>query len=122
MRTYCKLIFCIFSLFLSINAYADTTSSTRIPLISNKEVSVWKTIIYPAKEQILKLHRHENNRIVVALTGGKLKVTDNKGKVHYLTLKKDKAYYLSKDIPGELHTDENVGKDPVKVVVIELKK
>lgn len=121
MNQYIALVL---SLFLSITAFAkDTNLQTgRIPLLANQEVNVWKTIIYPKKEQILKMHRHDSNRIVVALDSGKLKITNNQGKVHYLELKKDEAYYLSKDIPGELHTDENISQHPIKVIVIELRQ
>lgn len=122
MRRYITLILCLFSCLTTLNCNAKITQSTRIPLFENKEVNVWRTVIYPNKDQILKMHRHEHNRVVVALDSGKLKVTDNKGQVHYLELEKDKAYYLTKDAPNELHTDENVGHHPIKVVVIELNK
>lgn len=122
MRKYMTLTLCILSFLTSINSYAEVKKTTRIPQLSNKEVSVWTTVIYPDKKQILKMHRHEHNRVIVALDNGLLKVVNNKGKIHFLKLQKDKAYYLSKDVPGELHTDENMSKHPIKVVVIELKK
>ncbi|KTD74472.1 hypothetical protein [Legionella tucsonensis] len=122
MRKFITSIFCIFPFLASMNSYADAKKTVRIPQLSNKEVSVWTTVIYPNKKQILKMHRHEHNRVIVALDNGLLKVANNKGEIHFLKLEKDKAYYLSKDVPGELHTDENMSKHPIKVVVIELKK
>lgn len=122
MQKYLTLIICILSFFISINSHADAKETVRIPQLSNEKVSVWTTVIYPNKKQILKMHRHEHNRVVVALDNGLLKVANNKGEEHFLKLEKDKAYYLSKDFPGELHTDENMSKHPIKVVVIELKK
>lgn len=104
---------------LMTNAQAQTQ---RIPLLNNEEVRVWKTIIYPNKEQILTPHRHDHNRVLIALDDGKLKITNNKGNSHYLVLKKEQAYYLAKDVPGELHTDENLSQHPIKVMVIELNK
>ncbi|WP_392538898.1 hypothetical protein [Legionella sp. 227] len=110
-------------LFLSsINSYADAQKTVRIPQLSNEKVSVWTTVIYPNKEHSLTMHRHEQDRVVVALDSGLLKVVNNKGKEHFLKLEKDKAYYLNKDVPGELHTDENMSQHPIRVVVIELKK
>lgn len=122
MPQYLSKILCTLSLLIAVNANADSQQSNRMPLLANDEVKVWKTVIYPSKEQILTMHRHEHNRVVVALDSGKLKITDNKGKVHYLELQKHQAYFLTKDVPGELHTDENVSPQPIKVVVIELNK
>lgn len=95
--------------------------TTRIPQFSNEQVAIWETIIYPTKNQVLKMHRHEQDRVVVAFDNGLLKITNDKGKVHYLKLKKNKAYYLSKDLPNELHNDENLSSHPIKVLVMELK-
>lgn len=97
-------------------------STHRITQFSNDHVSVWKTIIYPSSNDSLEMHRHDHDRVVVALTDGLLKVTNDKGQVHYVKLVKDKAYYLTKNIPNELHSDQNVSSHPVKVMVIELKK
>lgn len=119
MDKYLQRILWITSLFLTSNTFAETH---RTPLLSNEEVRIWKTVIYPNKNQTLAMHRHEHNRVVVALDNGKLKIKDNTGKVHYLELKKNQAYYLTKDVPGALHTDENVSKKPIEVVVIELNK
>lgn len=95
-------------------------STQRIEQLSNARVTVWKTIIYPSSKQVLPMHRHDNDRVLVALTDGTLKITSNKGKVHYLKLKKGKSYYLTKDVPNELHNDENVTNHPIQVMVIQL--
>ncbi|KTC91018.1 hypothetical protein OQJ18_15470 [Fluoribacter dumoffii] len=122
MRKHTLSFLCFFSLSASVNSYAEVKETVRIPQFSNTEVSVWQTVIYPHKEQILKMHRHEHNRVVVALDSGILKVVNNKGKEHFLKLEKDKAYFLTKDMPGELHTDENIGNNPIRVIVMELNK
>lgn len=102
------------------NSQAQTQVTKRIPQFSNDQVNVWKTVIYPTSKQVLTMHRHEHNRIVVALSNGLLKITNDKGKIHYLRLEKNKAYYLAKDTPNELHKDENVTHQPIKVMVIEI--
>ncbi len=113
-------IFIIFLLYFNFT-YAEINTTKRIPELSNEKVNVWKTIIYPTYKAKLKMHRHDYDRIVVALTNGILKVTNNQGKIHYLKLKKGKSYYLHKDPTDELHTDENTTNHPIAVVVIELK-
>lgn len=105
----------------SIGTWAQPSSTQRIQQLDNSQVKVWKTIIYPAKHQSLSMHRHDSNRVVVALTDGKLKVKNDKGEVHYLHLKQGQAYFLTKDLPHELHSDQNVSGHPIEVVVVELK-
>ena len=113
----------IASLLWSVSiSYAAPALTTRIHQFSNAQVNVWKTIIYPKAGQALKMHRHEHDRVLVALDSGTLKITNDKGKVHRFKLQKNKAYYLSRDIPNELHKDENITSHPIKVLVIELKK
>lgn len=118
MRYCLKIILGIF-LFNTVLCAATTH---RVMQFSNDKVVVWKTVIYPHASQTLKMHRHEHDRVLVALTDGILKITNDQGRVHYLKLEKDKAYYLSKDAPNELHTDENISSRPVIVMVIELKR
>ncbi len=121
MFKYIKVTIQLFLFFIMMNAHADLKKTIRIPQFSNQEVTIWKTIIYPNNNHILKMHWHQYNRIVVALNNGVLKIVNDQGKIHYLKLEKDHAYYLTKDIPGRLHSDENITKAPIKVLVIELK-
>jgi hypothetical protein len=101
---------------------SHSSTSNRQMEFSNETVTVWKTEVYPSNKNQLSMHRHDHDRVVVALTDGKLKIKDNKGKIHYFTLVKHKAYYLTKDKPNELHTDENVTKHQIVVMVIELNR
>lgn len=110
------VLFCFFNLI-----YAGNGLTKRIPEFSNTNVNVWKTIIYPTSAANLSMHRHDYPRVLVALTDGVVKVTNNQGKIHYLTLKKGHSYYLQKDPENELHMDENMTKHPITVVVVELK-
>lgn len=111
-------ILIIFGITLGI---AHAAMTKRIPQINNAKVNVWKTIVYTTKKAQLTMHRHDYDRVVVALTDGLLKITNNQNQVHYLKLEKGMSYYLKKDPAGELHVDENMTNYPVSVVVIELK-
>lgn len=117
-----KWIFALILLSSSMVCSAYAESSKRIPQFDNAEVKVWKTIIYPGAQQTISMHRHDRDRVVVALTEGTLKVVNDKGDTHYLHFKKNKAYFLTKDTPNELHSDENITDHPIKVMVIELKE
>ena len=122
MKNRFKLFSILFSIFLLNSvSHAAPTTTQRTMQFSNDKVTVWETVIYPSENQVLKMHRHEHDRVVVAFDAGLLKITNDKGKVHYLKLEKDKAYYLSKDVPDELHKDQNVTSHPIKVLVMELK-
>jgi hypothetical protein len=120
MQHYLIVLLSIFALFSATDLYSKSPPTQRIPEISNEKVNVWQTLIYPSAEQILKMHRHEHARVVVAFNSGTLKITDNKQKTHFLRLEKGHSYYLEKDISGEIHSDENISQHPIKVVVIEL--
>lgn len=106
--------------FCLINS-VQAESTKRVEQFNNDKVKVWSTFVYPSINQKLAMHRHDHDRVVVALTEGRFKITNNQGKVHYLVLEKNKAYYLPKDPVNELHNDENVTQHVIKVMVIELK-
>lgn len=113
-------IYSFFFLFLISHPVSAQPTTTRIAQFSNEKVAVWETIIYPGSKQILKMHRHDRDRVVVAFNNGTLKITNNKGKIHYFKLEKDKAYFLTKDVRNETHIDENISGHPIKVMIIEL--
>lgn len=87
----------------------------------NEQVRVWKTIIAP--HQPLSFHRHDNNRVLIALTDGQLRVMDTSAK-ELTTYKWDrgKAYWLAADPPGKTHADANDTNQPIEVIVVELKQ
>nr|WP_298623651.1 hypothetical protein [uncultured Legionella sp.] len=120
MKSCFQIVFGIILLSLCTFLHAESPITKRIDQFANNKVRVWKTIIYPSSKQVLPMHRHEHDRVLVALTDGVLKITNDKGAVHHLKLKKDQAYYLTKDMPGELHNDENVSQHTIKVIVVEL--
>jgi hypothetical protein len=106
---------------IASTTHADTALTHRTPMFENEKVNVWETIVYPKNNQILKPHHHDFNRLLIPSSDGVLKIVNNKGESHLLKLAKGKAYYLSKDPINETHTDENIGTEPVTVVVVELK-
>lgn len=91
----------------------------RIPQFENEHVEVWKSIIMP--DQPLTMHRHDNPRAIIALRGGTLTVTNDRGESHDMTWETGNAYWLDADAPGELHGDVNEGTEPVEVIVVQLK-
>jgi beta-alanine degradation protein BauB len=98
---------------------APKSTTVRTPQLENESVRVWKTSIAPG--QPLTLHRHENGRVIVALTDGTLRIVKESGDSKTVTWEKGKAYWLAADPPGEKHGDLNEGKDPIEVMVVELK-
>jgi phosphoribosyl-AMP cyclohydrolase len=120
MKKVSKAIVALLLAGMSFTVWAEQSATERVPYFSNDQVKVWKTTIYPSTQQVLKLHRHDSNRVVVALTDGLLKITNDQGVSHLFTMEKEMAYYLSKDKPGEMHTDENISGHVIKVVVVEI--
>ena len=101
-------------------AVGQQATSRREPQFENSEVQVWKSIIFPGKP--LGLHRHEHGRARVSLYGGVLNVVDANGKVlDVYKLKAGTAMWLDADKPGTQHADVNPGKEPVEVIVVQLK-
>ena len=95
-------------------------TTRREPQFENSEVQVWKSTIYPGKP--LGLHRHDHGRALVSLNGGVLNVVDADGKVlDTYNLKAGTAMWLDADKPGTQHADVNPGKEPVEVIVVQLK-
>ena len=91
----------------------------REPQFENNEVKVWKSIIMP--NQPLALHRHDHGRTIVAIKGGTLDVVDAKGAtMQKMMWESGKAYWLDAD-PVTEHGDLNKGKEPMEVIVVELK-
>ena len=106
---------------LSISSLLTAENKThRVPLLENKKVKAWKTVIMP--NQPLKMHRHEYDRIVIGLKGGTLTKIEKTGEISKLIFENNKAYWLPKDPPNTFHADINESNKPIEVIVIELKK
>lgn len=92
----------------------------REPQFENEHVAVWKSIILP--NQPLALHRHDLGRTIVALKGGTLDVVDKDGKtMKQMVWETGKAYWLGPDPAGEMHGDLNRTKEPIEVIVVQMK-
>jgi hypothetical protein len=99
----------------------QATGTRREPQFENANVSVWKSIIMP--NQPLALHRHDFGRTIVALKGGTLDVVDAAGKtLQQMKWETGKAYWLDADPPGQQHGDLNRTKEPIEVIVVQMKK
>ena len=112
----------IFSAGAGAGAVLQQASQTRRePQFENEHVRVWKSIVMP--NQPLALHRHEHGRTIVALKGGTMDVVDAKGQTKTkMTWESGKAYWLGVDPAGEQHADLNRGKEPIEVIVVEMRK
>jgi len=109
------------SIGLAASALTQQASATRrIPQLENEKVKVWKSIIAP--DQPLSMHRHEAGRVIVALKGGTLKIVQATGESKDVQWETGKAYWLDADAPGTTHGDVNPGREPIEVIVVELKR
>jgi hypothetical protein len=112
----------VFAAGVAVGALQQQASSTRRePQFENEHVKVWKSIIMP--NQPLALHRHDHGRTIVALKGGALDIVDGQGKtLETMKWESGKAYWLGVDPPGQQHGDMNRGKEPIEVIVVEMKR
>jgi quercetin dioxygenase-like cupin family protein len=117
IRTLCLVVLAVG--FTSVASSQPPKTTVRTPQFENDSVRVWKTSIAPG--QPLTLHRHENGRVIVALTSGTLRIVKESGDSRTVTWEKGKAYWLAADPPGEKHGDLNDGREPIEVMVVELK-
>jgi len=120
-RALCVIALVAASATLGAIARAQATQTRREPQFENENVRVWKSIIMP--NQPLSLHRHEFGRTIVVLKGGALDIVDAAGKtINTLQWETGKAYWLDKDPADQQHGDLNHGKEPIEVIVVEMRK
>ena len=91
----------------------------RFPQFENDEVKVWKSTVMPNTP--LAMHRHEHGRVIIALSGGTMKIVEQNGASESHNWETGKAYWLPANPPGEMHSDVNAGDKPIEVMVVELK-
>ena len=77
----------------------------------NEHVRVWKTVIAP--NQPLETDKDAEGHVVIGLKGGELKQGDGKD----VCFETHKAYWLT----AKAHGTINLGKEPVEIMVIEMK-
>jgi len=90
----------------------------REPQFENTEVKVWKSTVLPNNP--LPFHRHEHPRVIIALTGGTMKILEDTGKSEIHEWQTGKAYWLPANASGTEHQDVNVSEKPIEVMVVEL--
>jgi quercetin dioxygenase-like cupin family protein len=114
----------ILALFLLVTYRAatpqQTAQSQRFPQFENEDVSVWKTIVAPNAP--LTMHTHQHPRVIIALSGGVMKVVNEDGTSEMHPWDTGKAYWLPASEGIKRHADQNQGKEPIEVMVVELKK
>jgi hypothetical protein len=98
----------------------QTAATQRFPQFENEEVSVWKTIVVPNAP--LTMHTHQHPRVIVALSGGTMKVVNADGSSEMHPWDTGKAYWLPASEGLKQHADQNQGNKPIEVMVVELKK
>jgi hypothetical protein len=97
----------------------QTAETQRIPQFENDDVKVWKTVVMPHAP--LTMHTHEHPRVIVALSGGTMKIVSEDGTSETHQWDTGKAYWLSAAEGKKRHADANQGDKPIEVMVIELK-
>jgi beta-alanine degradation protein BauB len=91
----------------------------RIPQFENDDVKVWKTVVMPHAP--LTMHTHDHPRVIVALSGGTMKIVNEDGTSQTEQWDTGKAYWLSLEEGKKRHADANTGDKPIEVMVIEIK-
>jgi quercetin dioxygenase-like cupin family protein len=84
-------------------------------ILNNQQVRVMDVHMKPGEKS--PMHSHPNH-VICSLTGGTTKFTLANGKTDTVTIKAGQAVWHN----GERHTVENVGKNEVHSLDIELKK
>src|SRR5262249_32854145 len=107
-------------LLIAFTASSSTPAAQtqRVAQFENDHVKVWRSVVAPG--QPLPAHRHDHGRVIVALQGGTMKIADVSGAAETHVWEAGKAYWLAANAPGTLHTDENVGSEPIEVMVVEV--
>jgi hypothetical protein len=103
----------------SVMTSQQAGQTQRVPQFENDDVKVWKAIVYPNAP--LAMHRHEHPRVIIALSGGTMKIVEQGGGSEPHKWDTGKAYWLGSNPPKQMHADINTGDKPIEVMVVELK-
>jgi quercetin dioxygenase-like cupin family protein len=104
--------------FLAMHSQPKAGQTKRVPQFENEDVKVWKSVVMPNAP--LSMHRHEHPRVIIALTGGTMKIVEENGKSEQHIWETGKAYWLPANPPNTMHADVNAGDRPIEVMVVEL--
>lgn len=115
-----SLLLCaVTAVFVPMLPSQQTEPPQRIPQFENEDVRVWKTVVQPNGP--LTMHTHEHARVIIALSGGTMKVVNESGPAETHRWETGKAYWLSTEQGKKRHADVNEGDKPIEVMVVELK-
>jgi quercetin dioxygenase-like cupin family protein len=106
--------------FTVLRSQETPAKTQRIPQFENEDVKVWKSIVLPNAP--LTMHRHDHPRIIIALSGGTMKIVTSDGTAEAHVWETGKAYWLPANLPNTTHADVNAGDKPIEVMVVELEK
>ncbi len=98
----------------------QANQTQRTSQFENDDVSVWKTVVMPNAP--LTMHTHQHPRVIIALSGGTMKVVNEDGTSESHQWDTGKAYWLSVEEGKKRHADANQSDRPIEVMVVELKK
>jgi hypothetical protein len=104
----------------SVLTSQQISGTQRVPQFENDEVSVWKSTVMPNAP--LVMHTHQHPRVIIALTGGDMKIVTESGTSQTQHWETGKAYWLTTEEGKVRHADVNAGPKPIEVMVVELKK
>jgi|SRR5579862_2526194 len=113
------LLFAIALIPFSTLTSQQAGQTQRIPQFENGDVAVWKTTIQPNAP--LTMHTHEHPRVIIALSGGTMKVVNEDGTSEQHQWDTGKAYWLPTEEGKKRHGDANLGSRPIEVMVVEVK-
>jgi hypothetical protein len=103
-----------------VHSQQTATKTQRFPQFDNEDVKVWKSVVLPNAP--LTMHRHDHPRVIIALSGGTMKIVDQSGAAEQHVWETGKAYWLPANPPNTMHADVNAGDKPIEVMVVELER
>jgi beta-alanine degradation protein BauB len=112
------LVVILFGALHGLHSQQPATQTQRFPQFENEDVKVWKSVVLPNAP--LTMHRHDHPRVIIALTGGTMKIVDQNGASEPHVWETGKAYWLPANPPNTMHADVNSGDKPIEVMVVEL--
>lgn len=115
-----RIVFLVPAVLLTAIGLSSQQQTERIPQFENDAVRVWKSIVVPNAP--LTMHRHDHGRVIIALSGGTMKIVTQNGPTETHQWDTGKAYWLPANPPGQMHADVNAGAKPIEVMVVELKQ
>lgn len=96
---------------------AGSAFAQRAPVIDNEYVRVLD--VTESSTTRGRPHEHSANRVMIYLTAGKQKIEYSDGRVNTLEFQPGTAMWSP---AGGMHTSQNIGGSPFRVIEVELKK